>query len=107
MSNIYDENLSPYNPGGNLGKKEIIDPKKERVKFVKKLAKDINKAEMVVVLCGAGCSTSAGIPDFRGPTGVWTMKEQNKKAVSVRLLNAKPTPTHHALTALVNTGKIQ
>src|SRR4051794_12792692 len=32
----------------------------------------VRDAEAITVLVGAGCSTDSGIPDFRGPNGVWT-----------------------------------
>ena len=37
----------------------------------------IEASSRVVVLTGAGISTESGIPDFRGPQGVWT---RNPKA---------------------------
>lgn len=39
---------------------------------INKVAKMIAKAKKVVVFTGAGISTESGIPDFRGPGGLWT-----------------------------------
>ena len=39
---------------------------------IKKAAKLIFESKLAVVLSGAGISTESGIPDFRGPDGLWT-----------------------------------
>jgi mono-ADP-ribosyltransferase sirtuin 6 len=46
----------------------------------------------MVAYTGAGISTSANIPDFRSPEGVWTKKSQGKEAPKGTSISAaKPT----------------
>jgi NAD-dependent deacetylase len=86
----------------------------------------VRDAERVVVLTGAGISTDSGIPDFRGPQGVWTKNplaekmsnihyyladpEVRKLAWQNRLSspawNAKPNAGHLALVDLFNRKKL-
>ncbi|KAF4994323.1 hypothetical protein FDECE_13155 [Fusarium decemcellulare] len=74
-----------------------------------KLVNLINKSKHFIVFTGAGVSTSAGIPDFRGPEGAWTLRAQGRarttKAVST--LQAIPTPSHMALLELQNRGVLK
>jgi NAD-dependent deacetylase len=86
----------------------------------------VRDAQRVVVLTGAGISTDSGIPDFRGPQGVWTKNplaekmsnihyyladpEVRKLAWQNRLSspawNAKPNAGHLALVDLFNRKKL-
>jgi NAD-dependent deacetylase len=47
-------------------------------------------ARRVVVLTGAGISTDSGIPDFRGPKGVWTRNPEAEKMATLQHYMADP-----------------
>lgn len=86
----------------------------------------IAAAERIVVLTGAGISTDSGIPDFRGPQGVWTRNPKAEKLSDIRhyladpevrrlswqsrlehpAWNAQPNAGHYALVELERRGKL-
>jgi len=86
----------------------------------------IGKARRVVVLTGAGISTDSGIPDFRGPQGVWTKNPKAEKLSDIRYYmsdpevrrlswqsrlehtawSAQPNAGHRALVELERRGKL-
>ena len=44
----------------------------------------VDEAERIVVLTGAGISTDSGIPDFRGPKGVWTKNPAAERQATIQ-----------------------
>ncbi len=43
---------------------------------IETLVQWMHEAERLIVFTGAGISTDSGLPDFRGPDGVWTRKDK-------------------------------
>ena len=106
MSVDYASGLSPYDNKGEVGMPERHDTTAEMKVKVDELAHWIKSAAgSMVVITGAGISTSAGIPDFRGPKGVWTLEKLGvKPTFDVTFESAQPTVTHMALVALHDSG---
>jgi NAD-dependent deacetylase len=50
----------------------------------------VARARRIVVLTGAGISTDSGIPDFRGPNGLWTKNPAAEKASDIRFYLGDP-----------------
>nr|KAF6482043.1 sirtuin 6 [Molossus molossus] len=105
MSVNYAAGLSPYADKGKCGLPEIFDPPEELERKVWELAKLVWQSSNVVFHTGAGISTASGIPDFRGPHGVWTMEEQGlAPKFDTTFESARPTKTHMALVQLERVG---
>jgi mono-ADP-ribosyltransferase sirtuin 6 len=87
---------------------EIEETPEELAAKIKALAGMIRDSKHCVFFTGAGISTSAGIPDFRGPEGVWTLKAtgEKRKGKTVSMLSAVPTTTHMAMVKLHDEGRM-
>jgi NAD-dependent deacetylase len=55
-----------------------------------RLAALLRAADQIVVLTGAGISTESGIPDFRGPQGIWTRNPAAERAATIQHYVADP-----------------
>ena len=56
----------------------------------------VRTASAVTVLTGAGISTDSGIPDFRGPNGVWTRNPAAEKMSDLHYYVTDPEVRRHA-----------
>ena len=54
------------------------------------IAEWIRNADRIVILTGAGISTESGIPDFRGPQGVWTKNPDAEKTATLQYYVSDP-----------------
>jgi NAD-dependent SIR2 family protein deacetylase len=73
------------------------------------IARWIVGSERIVAFTGAGISTDSGIPDFRGPEGVWTRRDAGLPPPRWRVPPGRvgPNASHLALAELRRLGKLR
>jgi NAD-dependent SIR2 family protein deacetylase len=73
------------------------------------LSQWIYEALYLVVFTGAGISTESGLPDFRGPDGLWTRKEKGlpPRPMDKPWDSVEPNKGHLAIVDLQKLGKLR
>ena len=76
---------------------------------IETIARWIIECAHIVAFTGAGISTDSGIPDFRGPRGVWTRRDAGLPAPRWQVPpgQVKPNASHLSLVELQRFGKLQ
>lgn len=65
------------------------------------------EAKHMVVFTGAGISTESGLPDFRGPDGIWTRRAKGLPVQTRDFASAEPNAGHMAIVELQRLGKLE
>jgi len=80
-----------------------IDPELESA--IAAAREHLARAQRIVVLTGAGISTDSGIPDFRGPQGVWTRNPAAEKMATLQHYMADPEVRRASWRAKLAAGR--
>jgi mono-ADP-ribosyltransferase sirtuin 6 len=76
---------------------------------IQDLAQYLYASQYPVFFTGAGISTESGLPDFRGPNGVWTRRDNGlpPRSMAVSWDSVAPNKGHYAIVELQKIGKLK
>ena len=74
---------------------------------IKILARWMFESKRLVIFTGAGISTESGLPDFRGPDGLWTRKSKGLSTEIKEWSSAEPNIGHRAIVEIQESGKLR
>lgn len=82
--------------------------KEDLTSRIQTLAQWLNESRYPVVFTGAGISTESGLPDFRGPDGLWTRRDKGlpPKPSDRPWESVDPNEGHFAIVELQKLGKL-
>jgi len=72
--------------------------------LIKRAARDLVNSKYSIALTGAGMSTESGIPDFRGPDGIWTRHPEAEREAYEHYGELLRDPKTHWAKLLETTG---
>jgi NAD-dependent deacetylase len=83
--------------------------KKDSEERIENFVKLMFTSRYLVVFTGAGISTESGLPDFRGPDGLWTRRDKGLPPRSARKPwhLFEPNTGHYAIADLQNIGRLK
>ncbi len=70
------------------------------------LARWIFEARHLVCFTGVGISTDSGLPDFRGPDGLWTRRAKGLPSPELDWSAVQPNQAHLAIVQLQEMGRL-
>ncbi len=73
---------------------------------IQTLAHWMFQSKHLVVFTGAGISTESGLPDFRGPDGIWTRQAKGLPTKARPFDSVEPNTGHMAIVELQGLGKL-
>jgi NAD-dependent SIR2 family protein deacetylase len=76
---------------------------------IQTLAQWLYESNHLVVFTGAGISTESGLPDFRGPDGMWTRRDSGlpPRPTTISWDSVEPNSGHLAILELQKLGKLK
>lgn len=74
---------------------------------IKRLVQWMFEDKYLVIFTGAGISTESGLPDFRGPEGIWTRQAKGLPPIPRPFSDAEPNAGHRAIVELQELGKLR
>lgn len=77
------------------------------IEKINNLAQWMLESRHLVVFTGAGISTESGLPDFRGPDGIWTRQAKGLHTKTRDFSSVQPNVGHRAIVELQKLGKLK